>query len=950
VTKSNNTKIYWTILFGLFLLNIFLLACSKDNDLLNDVITEVPQETILEDFEAPISVAEETTNELSYENRFKSFPPIHDAFVQSGKGFNQNLMRLEKENRIGYLMFDLSPIDAVGGNIKAVTLQFTVKYDEDEGMIKIYQGDSNDWTEGTLTATTAPSTDVELGSLLKKFLSNETEYINLNHELFDLDQNSLVVTYSGSSQISLASKEHADKVGPKLVVTYEVPEGADEITLEGEEEQEVNTESEGNTEANENYETDDSGEESVDETEEEASADNQAPVAKAEANITQGVVPLQVNFDASTSTDDNEIISYQWDFKDGGGSSNPSPSHTYTEIGSYEVMLTVTDNQGVSNSDTIAITVSEPENQAPKAVATANVSIGIAPLELKFTGSGSTDDEAVVSYSWDFKDGGGSSNINPTHTFTEAGSYEVTLTVKDEDGLTHTDTIAISVEQEANVAPTAIASSDVTSGEAPLTVNFVGNQSTDDNGITSYYWDFKDGSTSTEISPTHTFQNPGTYLVEFVVTDANGESDTDIDTIVVTAPETNTGNYPPDAVFASSFGFNPTDATNAIKEAINSSSSYIVIDKQASDWIVEPLNFVNLNNKTIVFEPGVILKAKSGAFAPSHRLMQLTYSNNIEIIGYEATFKMNKNEYTSGDQRHALAIVNSSEITIKGLTFKGSGGDGIYISRFNNGEYCQNILIEDVISTDNKRQGMSVISVDGLTVRNSSFTNTLSLNQAPGAGVDFEPESVNDRLIGINFYNCTFTGNFGPGILFALSKTSGNSLPIEASFYNSFVGNNYSPSNPRGYESEIELGMSTSDALNPIKGNIIFDGLRVENSKWSAIWSKKTAEAYHVTLKNVIIKNVSTASSLAAIHIGVLSYANFSSANMGGYTFENVLIDYDGVDASLELFGPSHGNFDLKDLTGEIRVQSPRGIRFEDNLDKLAGTNSSSVNLRIVED
>ena len=143
--------------------------------------------------------------------------------------------------------------------------------------------------------------------------------------------------------------------------------------------------------------------------------------------------------------------------------------------------------------------------------------------------------------------------------------------------------------------------------------------------------------------------------------------------------------------------------------------------------------------------------------------------------------------------------------------------------------------------------------------------------------------------------------------------------------------------------------MSSTNNLNPITGNIVFNDLRVENSKWSAIWSKKTLEAYHVTVKNAIIKNVSTHSNLAAIHVGLLSYGNYSSANMGGYTFENVLIDYDGVDASLELFGPSHGNWNLRSMTGEIKVKSPQGIRFEDNLNKLANTNSSSVNLTIVE-
>ena len=170
-----------------------------------------------------------------------------------------------------------------------------------------------------------------------------------------------------------------------------------------------------------------------------------------------------------------------------------------------------------------------------------------------------------------------------------------------------------------------------------------------------------------------------------------------------------------------------------------------------------------------------------------------------------ATFKMNKNEYTSGEQRHTFSIINSSNITIKGLTLRDSGGDGIYISRFNDGEFCENILIEDIISTNNKRQGMSVISVDGLTVKNSSFTNTIG--KLPGAGVDFEPESNIDRLANITFENCTFKGNYGPGILFALSKMDGSAKPLDVNFRNVTLSNNFSTANDQ-HPTEIDLGMS----------------------------------------------------------------------------------------------------------------------------------------------
>ncbi|WP_430905284.1 RICIN domain-containing protein, partial [Maribacter flavus] len=83
--------------------------------------------------------------------------------------------------------------------------------------------------------------------------------------------------------------------------------------------------------------------------------------------------------------------------------------------------------------------------------------------------------------------------------------------------------------------PTAIASSDVTEGEAPLEVAFTGDASTDDIGVTGYLWDFGDGNTSTEANPVNTFTTAGTYEVSLTVSDAGGLSDATSLTITVTA-------------------------------------------------------------------------------------------------------------------------------------------------------------------------------------------------------------------------------------------------------------------------------------------------------------------------------------------------------------------------------------------------------------------------------
>jgi PKD repeat protein len=85
---------------------------------------------------------------------------------------------------------------------------------------------------------------------------------------------------------------------------------------------------------------------------------NQSPTASFTADATSGVVPLEVLFDASNSADsDGSIVSYAWDFKDGTTGSGETVNHTFSSTGSYNVELTITDNEGATDSATKTITV-----------------------------------------------------------------------------------------------------------------------------------------------------------------------------------------------------------------------------------------------------------------------------------------------------------------------------------------------------------------------------------------------------------------------------------------------------------------------------------------------------------------------------------------------------------------------------------------------------------------
>ncbi|WP_180272299.1 PKD domain-containing protein [Maribacter sp. 4U21] len=237
------------------------------------------------------------------------------------------------------------------------------------------------------------------------------------------------------------------------------------------------------------------------------------PEAVAGADVTSGNAPLAIQFTGNLSTDDkNDIQAYLWDFGNGATSTDIDPAYTYTQGGTYNVTLTITDGDGYTNeSDSIVVTV----NGAPEAVVGADIISGIAPLEVAFTGNQSIDDVGILSHAWDFDDGNNASVENPIHTFASAGTYTVELTVTDDAGLQ--DTASITIVVAANTAPVAVASADVMQGEAPLEVNFTGDQSTDDDVVVGYAWDFGDGTSSTLANPAHTFTVADTYTVVLTV-------------------------------------------------------------------------------------------------------------------------------------------------------------------------------------------------------------------------------------------------------------------------------------------------------------------------------------------------------------------------------------------------------------------------------------------------
>ncbi len=265
-------------------------------------------------------------------------------------------------------------------------------------------------------------------------------------------------------------------------------------------------------------------------------ADDMPPVADAGEDfaVDEGAEAV---FDGSGSTDDVEVVNYTWTVvHDSVELYGVAPTYVFDVPGVYEVTLVVRDNLGhESEPDSVNVTVEDITAPVANAGLDLTAFLGSAvPLD----GSLSSDNVGVVNYTWTFTDDGEVEiwGETPSYVFSSLGEYVVTLTVRDAAGNTDTDEVVVTIvdgtDPVANAGPDQIVAVDEE-------VTFDGSDSSDNVGIVSYTWTFNDGTndvTKDGVSPVHTFDEYGAYVVTLTVEDAAGNSDTDTVTIRVNAP------------------------------------------------------------------------------------------------------------------------------------------------------------------------------------------------------------------------------------------------------------------------------------------------------------------------------------------------------------------------------------------------------------------------------
>ena len=227
-----------------------------------------------------------------------------------------------------------------------------------------------------------------------------------------------------------------------------------------------------------------------------------------------------------------------------------------------------------------------------------------------------------------------------------------------------------------------------------------------------------------------------------------------------------------------------TDDTAAIQAAINN-----VAGTGGTVFVPDGTYMVEANGKTRLFlGRDMTLKLSKGATlkaiptnAKHSDILTIANASNVTVVGGTLEGDRERHLGRTGEYGYGLRIGPGAEhVSVRGVTAKKMWGDGFFVAGAKNVSLCS------VTADHNRRQGLSVIEVDGLVVTNSIFSNTQGT--PPSAGIDLEPNTATEVIRNVRIVNSKFLHNAEAGILISGRKGTTNISEVEIS-RNVFTGN-----------------------------------------------------------------------------------------------------------------------------------------------------------------
>lgn len=238
------------------------------------------------------------------------------------------------------------------------------------------------------------------------------------------------------------------------------------------------------------------------------------PIPVSDFVADQGCEGQATEFSDASTVSTGTVVGWEWDFGDGSPIAySEDPSHTYSTLGDYNVMLISQTDAGCRDTVSGIVSVNPTPNVSISAI---DACVGD---EVIFTNNTTPNDNSIVQWAWQFGDGNSTNQQNASNIYSIFGTFDVELTATSDSGCVGTG----GTELEIFPYPETNFSFSEFEGCTPITIDFEDESTVNSNySIGSYFWDFGDGSTSTDPSPSHTYVTNGNFDVSLITTTANG--------------------------------------------------------------------------------------------------------------------------------------------------------------------------------------------------------------------------------------------------------------------------------------------------------------------------------------------------------------------------------------------------------------------------------------------
>ena len=317
------------------------------------------------------------------------------------------------------------------------------------------------------------------------------------------------------------------------------------------------------------------------------------------------------------------------------------------------------------------------------------------------------------------------------------------------------------------------------------------------------------------------------------------------------------------------------DDTNSIQEAINHASlienvfvyipegTYMIkahVDEtESNNYLKDEGGIELLDNIKLLLHGKALLKAIPND-KNQYNILRIYNKTNVQVEGGNIEGDRSSHTGTGGEWGYGIAISGGRNISIKNINIYDCWGDGINTQVYTEGMTRispNRVYIDNVISNNNRRQGLSIEALTNGVIKNSTFKNTNGT--LPSAGIDIEPWAPNNIVENVVIDNCIFEANEGLGLIL-----HGKSV------LNIKVKNCYFDDN-KSSEGDVSC-LQGSGVL--FENNVLSKTIRYTNYKNIKMINNKTTSVILTNVENVIIKDnhvhndtISNISYLACITI-----------------------------------------------------------------------------------